>query len=128
MKVKIRQADKLFSKYIRRRAGWRCEVCQRLCRLDGEILWKLEASHYHSRKKESTRFDPENVVSLCFQCHMRMGGHGSQEYDGFMERKLGTRALALLNLRANTYKKRDDKLDLLYAKQLLKELEAHGDQ
>ena len=122
MEIKRRRSDILFSTYIRQKANWRCEFCNRLCRTsDGEILFKLEASHYFSRKNESVRFDPYNVHALCFLCHQRMGGHGNKEYDTWMEEKLGTNDYNKLLLRAHTYKKRDDFLDVEYVKKLLEE-------
>ena len=109
--IKRRKTDILFSNYIREKAGWRCEKCGKLCKIKGEWIAQLEASHYFSRKRESTRFDPENVYALCTPCHKRMGSHTLKEdgeYDLWVKEKLGERGYKLLKLRANTTGKRDD--------------------
>jgi len=125
-KVKLRPVDTLFSNYIRAKAKWKCEKCGRLCKINGEWVYKLEASHYHGRRKESTRFDPMNVHSLCFSCHKRMGGYTNSqngEYDLWMKELLGEKEYKLLLLRANQSGKKDDVMNKIYIKELLKELE-----
>jgi len=84
----------------------------------------LGCSHYFGRGRESTRFDPENCVSLCtLPCHSQIGhGEKRDEYKKLMIKKLGERGLALLELRANQYKKRDDAMDEIIIKELLKEV------
>ena len=129
--IKLRPSDRLFSKYIRQKRGWKCEKCGRVCRdwTGTTIYYKLEASHYFSRKHENTRFDEENVRTLCFTCHKRMGGYTREEngeYDLWMKEMLGEQRYALLKLRANTYKPRDDKMDGLIIKQLMKDNENHS--
>ena len=124
-KTTIRKSDTIFSNYIRQKAGWRCEKCAKICRLDGVWLSKLEASHYFGRGHENTRFDTENVYSLCFNCHKRMGGYQKNEqgeYDLWVKGLLGEKRYYLLMLRSNQYKKRDDWVDCQYVKILLKEL------
>lgn len=124
-KIKLRPADTLFSNYIRQRANWKCERCGKVCRIGGEWIYKLEASHYYGRAKESTRFDPDNVYSLCFTCHKRMGGHTRDEkgeYDLWVKEKLGKRRYDLLRIRANSVGKKDDVMTILYIKELIKSL------
>ena len=127
--IKLRPSDKLFSQYIRGCAKWKCEKCGRKCKVDGQTLYRLEASHYYSRRSEATRFDPDNVHALCFTCHQRMGGHTREEkseYDEWMKEKLGKKGFILLKVRNNTYKKRDDKMDLITIKQLIKDYEKNS--
>lgn len=124
-KIKRRPADTLFSNYIRQRAKWTCEYCGKVCRIGGEWIYKLEASHYYGRAKESVRFDPDNVHSLCFNCHKRMGGHTRDEkgeYDVWMKKLLGQKKYDLLAFRANGVGKKDDKMTILYIKELIKTL------
>lgn len=119
--IKPRKTDTLFSTYIRTKRGWRCERCGRLGKYEGQTLYKMEASHYFSRRFENTRFDEDNVRCLCFTCHQRMGGHTREEkseYDLWMQELLGPTGYKQLKLRANLYKKRDDKQDLMYIKLL----------
>jgi 5-methylcytosine-specific restriction endonuclease McrA len=120
-KIKIRPADKLFSNYIRQKAGWSCQKCGKLCRINGEWIAKLEASHYWTRSHESTRFDVLNVYSLCFNCHKRMGERKNSEdgeYDLWVKELLGEKEYKKLKIRANTYCKKDDKLILMWLKSL----------
>lgn len=123
--IKIRKADKMFSDYIREKSGWKCEYCGKICRVNGGWVGHLDASHYFSRRHESTRFDPQNVHALCPSCHRRMGGYTRDEngeYDTWMKQKLGDRGYKLLKLRANTYQKKDDKLAELYIQKLMSEI------
>lgn len=124
-KVTIRTTDKLFSLYVRQKAEWKCEVCHKLCKVNGEWVAQLDASHYFGRRAESTRFDTDNVHALCSACHRRMGGHTRDEkgeYDVWIKNKLGEQRYKMLRVRHNTTQKRDDKMTTLYIKQLLSEL------
>lgn len=124
-KVKERKSDKLFRNYIRTRDGWRCLACdlEKGSKDYSENKQGLHCSHYWSRRHENTRFDSENCISLCWYHHKFAWGHGDgrSEYTAFMRKRLGDRGFDLLELRARTYKKRDDALDLIIIKQLLKE-------
>ena len=118
MKISTRPTDTKFSIYIRKKHKWTCEFCGRVCRSeDGlTIYYKCEAIHYHSRRIENTRFNEDNVRCSCFTCHIRLGGatkNENGEFDLWMKEKLGTKGYAQLKLSANTYKKRDDKADLI---------------
>lgn len=123
--IKLRPNDTLFSNYIRQKANWKCEYCGKACKIDGEWIGKLEASHYHGRRKESTRYDTDNVHALCFSCHKRMGGHTREEkgeYDLWMKELLGEQRYKTLLVRANTIGKRDNFIENLKIKELLKSL------
>ncbi len=124
--IKLRPTDTKFSLYIRAKRRWTCEYCKRICRdWTGEtIFYKLEASHYFGRKHENTRFDEENVRVLCFLCHKDLGGYTKAEngeYDLWIKRLLGEQGYKKLMLRAFTYKKQDDKMDMLIINQLIKQ-------
>ena len=123
--IKRDKADILFSNYIRQKAGWKCVKCGKLCKIDGSWVAKLEASHYWSRSHEGTRFDEDNVWSLCGSCHKRMGGRRKEEngeYDLWLKEKLGQERYNQLMVRANTYKKKDRVMSLLIAQELVKDL------
>lgn len=123
-KIKILPADRLFSNYIREKADWKCEKCGKLCKVGGEWIAKLEASHYFVRSHWNTRYDPSNVHALCFNCHKRMGEYKRSEdgeYDLWMKELLGDE-YQKLKIRANTSGRRDDKLAGMFVKQLLKTL------
>lgn len=121
-----RKSDILFSNYIREKAKWRCEYCKKICKLNGERIAQLEASHYFSRGYESTRYDEKNVYALCSSCHKRMGGYipsESGEYDLWVKEKLGEFNYKRLKIRANSYCKKDEKMALLFVKSLIKQNE-----
>lgn len=123
-KVRRNRADILFSDHIRKKAGWKCESCGKICRIDGIWIAKLEASHYWVRNHWNTRYDEENVYSLCFTCHKRMGEYKREEngeYDLFVKARLGNKKYKNLKLRANMTARRDEKLWLLFVKQLIKD-------
>ena len=117
--IKRRQSDILFSKYIRQRDGWRCFRCKKQFE---ENAPNLHASHFWGRGKESTRFDPENVDAVCSFCH-RYFESNPADYAALKEKQLGKERYNALMVRANaTFRKRDDKMDVLYVRQLLKEI------
>jgi 5-methylcytosine-specific restriction endonuclease McrA len=119
MKIKRRPTDILFSKYIRKRDNYTCQRCGKMYSDGGK---GLHCSHYHSRSHENTRFDPENCIALCFGCHHLWGGDLKDDYTAFMKEKLGDKAFDYLRIRANTYKKKDNSLDMLGIKELMKEV------
>lgn len=124
-KIKRRRADIEFSDYIRELRGWRCEKCKKVCKVNGVLLHRLEASHYYSRRNESVRFDENNVRVLCSGCHQRMGEHTRDEngeYDLWMKELLGEDEYKRLKIRANASGKRDDKLNLIIIRAKMKEL------
>jgi len=121
LKIKIRKADAVFSKYIRTRDGWRCVFCQKQFRPPTE---GLQNSHFWGRARENTRFDPDNCDALCFSCHQYLGGDGREEYIAFKKKQLGEDGYKKLKLRAFAYRKKDDKLALLGIQQLLDSLPA----
>ncbi len=122
-KVKPRKTDTLFTKYMRLKYNYECVKCSRVYPPDN--CRNLGVSHYFTRGKESTRFDEDNCDLLCtLPCH-RKWGHGDErgDYIKYMIKKLGQEGLDLLELRSNTYKKRDDVMDKIILDQMLKELE-----
>lgn len=118
--IKIDAADKAFSEYIRRRDK-KCMRCGRRGEGPLEIIG-LQCSHYFGRRSESTRFDPENADALCFFCHQYWGSEDKEGYREFKIQQLGEKGFKLLMVRNNTYQKRDRKMALIIARQLLKTL------
>jgi len=123
MKTKLDKADIEFSKYVRVRDG-KCVRCGRRGEKNAEGLpiIGLQCSHFLSRWRENTRFDPENADSLCQNCHSFWGVNGKQEYRDFKIKQLGQDAFNLLLIRGRMYKKKDRKSALIQAKMLLEEL------
>ena len=93
MKIRIDPLDTLFSKVIRKRAGGVCEYC-------GEKK-NLQCSHFHGRRKKSTRWDIDNASALCFTCHQFLGEHPNIHTDWFTKR-IGSERFEQLDIRART--------------------------
>ena len=123
MNVKIDQADKYFSYYIRLLQG-KCQRCGSLVviNLKTNLPASHTVSHYFGRGRESTRFDIENCDTLCMGCHRIWSSDDREGYRAFMIKKLGQRGFDSLMLRANTTKKKDRKMELIRAKLLLKDM------
>lgn len=118
-RIKIRQSDKYYSKYLRKKMKYQCEVCGRV---HEENSMNLGVSHFNGRANEATRFFDPNCDVLCnIPCHRYFEEHKT-EYETWKKKKLGERGFKLLLIQSNTYKKRDDKMDTLIAKELLKSL------
>ena len=128
-KAAITPADRDFSLIVRELHGWRCERCGKLCRVGGTWYAKLDCSHYIGRAKRSTRYDTENARSLCNSCHQRMGGYKREEngeYDLWMKELLGEKGYRNLVLRANLPYHGDKALEVIYVRQLRKQLTLEG--
>lgn len=62
--------DTLFSHYVRARADWTCERCNRQFEPKSQAI---HASHLFSRRNHGTRFDERAAFAHCFDCHMELG-------------------------------------------------------
>lgn len=96
--MKIDAADKAFGDYIKVKADNMCEYCGRFGR--------METSHFHGRRKASTRYDEENVSCLCSEHHRYFHEHPNIYVD-WMKKRLGSERYELLNVRAETIMKVD---------------------
>ena len=114
MNIKLRPEDILFSRYVRLRADNHCEYCGQW-----KDIAKLQNSHFHGRRKASTRFDEDNVSVVCFECHNYFHEHPNK-HDAFFRRRLGSERYDLLNIRAEVILRRS-KSDIEELKQGLKE-------
>jgi len=121
-KIKLRKTDRLFTRLIRERDNYTCRRCGRVYPEDN--CQNLGVSHFWGRGRENTRFDSENCDALCtLPCHAIWAEEDRKEYEAFKIRQLGQEGFDLLDVRAHTYKKRDDKMDEIILKEMLKELE-----
>lgn len=119
MKIKIDQADRLFSQWVRLR-DMECVKCHSQVKLNDKGLPVThQASHFQGRGKEGTRYEPFNVDTLCMGCHMYFTAHPMEHYQWQLERK-GQKILDQLVLQSNTYRKKDRKLEAMYWAQQLK--------
>jgi hypothetical protein len=70
---------------------------------DCKVPNSYQAAHYHSRKKMSTRWDPQNVYGLCSGCHFYLHVNPAKWPQVLLDsQRLTQRELELLDLRANT--------------------------
>lgn len=119
MRIKLDKADRVFSRFIRERDDWKCARCHRQHERSSQ---GLHASHYFGRGRENTRFDEENVDSLCFGCHRVWGSDDHEAYRVFKITQLGLNGFNKLTMRANTTTKKDRKMAYLYWKGRLEHL------
>lgn len=121
-RIKLDKADSVFSKYIRLRDK-KCLRCgSGVTFNDKGLPVTHQASHFFGRGKESTRFDEENVDTLCTGCHQEWGSADREAYRVFKIKQLGQRGFDLLTLRANTPGKKDRKMAHLYWSKRLYEI------
>lgn len=119
--IKRDKADTVFSQWIRLRDG-ECRRCHSSVRLNDKGLpVSHQASHFMGRKKEATRFDPENVDTLCGACHMYFTAHPALHLAWQVETK-GQSVIDQVILRSNTYHKKDRQAEFLYWSNKLKEM------
>ena len=124
-KIVYDPADRLFSVYIRLLRGGKCEKCGKLGALDAQdrYIVGLQASHFHSRGKRTVRFAEENVDCLCISCHKFLEEHKKTDYAAWKLDRMGQKAYDKLELAANMTGKKDKVAELMYVKQLMKNLE-----
>ncbi len=84
----IAKLDRAFSRYIRQKdadhAGYvDCYTCGKT-----KHWTEVDAGHFQTRAKYSTRWDEENVKPQCKHCNMRNGGH-QYEFGLHLDREYG---------------------------------------
>ena len=72
MKVKIKASDKWFSRCIRERTAWTCEVCGSV---HEEGSQGLQCSHYFGRRANALRWAKDNAFAMCWGCHQKLGSN-----------------------------------------------------
>ena len=117
----IKELDDLFSSFIRQRALLRTGGCER-CLSFKPSHKNLQAAHYHSRRKLTTRWNIDNAIGSCGGCHMYLDSHPVEKI-AFFQNLLGPVLFNLLNIQANSIYRVDLKNTKLYLTELLKELE-----
>lgn len=118
MNIRILPADKLFSQFIRLRDK-ECVRCHSRVQLnDNELPISHQNSHYWGRANWSVRFDEKNCDTLCFACHHSWGGDYRRDYEAFKRKQLGVKGYRDLEIRKNSFCRRDPKLALIYVKNL----------
>jgi len=119
--IRIRATDTLFSRYIRLRD----KECSFKHKCYGHQTFdELQCCHFHSRRKENVRFDPENADAGCVKCHyfIDQTAEGQRWLKEFKKKQLGERAYDLLELRSSISTKKDDVSTITYVKGLIASL------
>lgn len=75
-RMKLHDADRLFSQYVRNRDGWACVRC-------GSPL-NPQCAHLISRIYRAIRFNVKNATTLCRGCHV-MFTHRPLEWQDWCE-------------------------------------------
>ena len=109
-------ADDAFSKYVRTVAKWQCRRCGRHAEGRG-----FHCAHFHGRRKESVRFDLENVDALCANCHKFFTEHYTEHKKWKLE-QLGQQKYDLLALRASMKGEKNREMEKIYWRNKLKGL------
>lgn len=128
--IKIKPADRWFSKCIRERSNWTCDVCHKQYE---ENSMGLHCSHYFSRRHRAVRYDPDNVTSMCYGCHNRLGGD-PDDFRRWMVERVGEGLIDILRekrddvMLAKTCKKNEPDIAKHYQEEFkrLKQLRADG--
>lgn len=119
-KIKIRPADKLFSQVIRKRDKMQCQYNFKCFRgTPGN-----QVSHFQKRRHESVRFDLLNGDWCCPKCHyfIENDPEGQKTLEVWKKKQLGEQEYNKLILRRYSYKKKDDVIEILKLKEMLKSL------
>lgn len=120
-KVKADRADIFFSQWVRLRDG-ECLRCHKPLEVNVKGLpVSLQASHFQGRRKEATRYDPQNVCALCPGCHRYFTENPAEHYQWQVQR-LGQEEVDSIVQRSNLHKKKDRKLEAMIWAQALKDL------
>ena len=67
--IRRSEGDKWFSKCVRMRARWKCEVCEKQY---DESSMGLHCSHHFGRRHKATRTEPLNCIAACYACHRKL--------------------------------------------------------
>lgn len=81
MKIKINPLDAKFSKLVRLKNPI-CESCK--------IHASSQIHHFKGRRYKSVRYDFDNCLAVCFQCHRKFHEDPVWAVD-FMKKRLGNR-------------------------------------
>jgi hypothetical protein len=83
-----------------------------------------QTSHFQKRRKESVRFDPQNGDWCCSKCHFFVENdpQGQKTLEVWKLKQLGEKDYKALLVRANQTFHKDDKMNILILKELLKSL------
>jgi hypothetical protein len=114
-KIKIDQADRYFSIWIRLRDK-KCMRCGSPVKLNAKGLpVSHQNSHFKGRGKEATRFEMYNCDTLCMGCHLYFTAQPDEHYEWQVEKK-GYETIQRMIIQSNGYKKKNRKEEAAYWK------------
>lgn len=123
--ITIDRADEVFSQWIRLRDK-KCLRCGSLVKFNLKGLpVSHQASHFRGRRKESTRFNEDNVCTLCAGCHSYFTANPAEHYN-WQVKRLGQKKVDEVVLLSNTYMKKDRQLQYIYWSNEVKKLKEVG--
>lgn len=110
-KISDRTLDTAFRKYIINRDGHKCVIC--------DETKSLQCAHIFGRAVHSTRWEPDNALTLCLYCH-DWGHHNVALFRRLAESIIGQDKLNRINRMYNrpvklTEEQKQEKLELLRA-------------
>ena len=112
----------LWAECVKAKAKYQCEWCKR--------KENLNAHHFFSRSRQSVRYNIENGICLCSNCHSlsSYSAHKNPLFkDELLKRKIRTEQwLILLERQANTPQKLDLNLELLFLQNEAKKYKIAG--
>ena len=85
--MKLTPADKWFSKCVRERSRWTCELCGTHYPEGAAkgAYQGLDCSHMIGRGNWSVRFDANNAFAHCTACHFRFGADKELQTSHYMK-------------------------------------------
>ena len=78
--------DKAWRELVKARDGWRCQRCGKRSVPFSDAL---HAHHWHRRGVQATRYDLDNGITLCPECHAFFHAHPAAAHE-FGEKHLGS--------------------------------------
>lgn len=94
--IKRDKTDKVVSDLVRYRDGYTCQRCGRTYT---PPTMGLHAAHFKGRGHLSTRYDPENIDSLCYGCHSYFGQNWA-EHRAWKVKRIGEQRVLVIEYKA----------------------------
>lgn len=79
-----KELDRLASQQARQRDSYICKRC-------GVVHKAVHAAHIFSRSNLATRWDLENIITLCYFCHIMWSHRQPLEFAEWIKEKIGVK-------------------------------------
>jgi len=93
-KIRITLLDVLFSRVVRLKADYICEVC-------GQKKSVLHCSHFIGRRYRNTRWLEDNACCVCYSCHNYLDEH-PRIHSEFFKKRIGSDRIEQLEILAHS--------------------------